>query len=479
MTSLEKILFQFPESKAYFLIRFFLLSVLFLIGIVHWVGFFNNGNWSLVAFDWYKESIYLDSLREALISGMIPWEWQTPNMVGTQYVLAYPVIPLTPDIIFLRWVPNSIFVIIHVTLFYLAGFLGSLVIARQLKASLVTFVFFWLVFNFNGYLIAHLAVGHFEWTGYFLLPFFFILLAKVLRRSPSPFSQNLALVLSIALVLGVLFLNGSFHLAIWCVLFMLITLIWRTAMFANVVVAILIGSLLGLSRWLPTILYFQQDRPFIPGYASFSSLLDAFTVLYGHETRRWWEYDIYVGFVAFVILVLCFVIAIRQKERVYEPPFYLAAGVLFLFSLGNVFAIIANNPLPIPDIERVPSRFIVMSFLVLLITALSGMEMLIRSRPKMSRVPLLLAFPFIAYELADHSRTWRLARLNRSFTEVIPPASSIGPTTDRMYTLIAYGSWAISLIVFVVVVAYLIWHLPAVQRRFNLGRGNEPVDRQQ
>lgn len=223
-TLITEAIFQYPKTRAHFRVRFFFFIILYMIGIAHWICFFNAGDVTLMAYDWIMQSTYLNTIRVALTNGVIPWQL-SDIYYHTQNFLANPEIVLTPDIVLLRWIPNGIFVIIHVLLFYSAGFFGSLLISREKKSSFIAFLLFWLVFNFNGYLTAHLAVGHFTWTGYFLLPFFFIILSRFVTESQGAFSVDITSVLATAILLGALFLNGSFHFAVWCSLFMVIALL--------------------------------------------------------------------------------------------------------------------------------------------------------------------------------------------------------------------------------------------------------------
>ena len=392
-TFFEHVLFRYPKTRAHYWVRSSFFITLFLIGIVHWVAFFNAGDLSLVAYDWVLEGAFLNTLREAQTSGVIPWRWSEPfgsalealvDTHDTRNFLANPEVVLTPDIILLRWIPNSIFVITHVVLFYTAGFFGSIFIARKLNASFVALLFFWLVFNFNGKLTAHLAVGHLPRAGYFLLPFFFIILSRFVTEAQSASSIGTTSVLGMGMLLGVLFLNGSFHEAVWCSMFMVIALLWRWSMFLNVVTSVLVGSLIGLGRLLPAVLAFPQtERPFRSGYPSFGTALDAFTSLRGHDFVRmgerfgdlgWWEYDIFVGFVAFIILVIAFTIAVKRSKVGRQMPLFAAGGVFLLLSFGNVHALIAKSPFPFAGIDRVSASFIVIPFMLFLITAMAGID---------------------------------------------------------------------------------------------------------
>jgi hypothetical protein len=473
---LEQVLFRNPETRGHSRARSYLLLALFLIGIVHWVGFFNAGDLSLVAYDWVLEVAYLNTLREAQTSGVIPWRWSIPYYHGTQNFLANPEIILTPDIVLLYWLPNGIFITVHVLLLYAVGFYGTLLVARRLNASFLAFLIFWLVFNFNGYVTAHLAAGHFPWTGYFLLPFFFIFLFTFVTQSQNTNSVSTTSALSMALLFGVLFLNGSFHIVVWCSMFMAIALLWRWAMFPNVFTAILVGGLLGAGRILPAALSFPEKGSFISGYPDFGTVLDAFTSLRGHDSVHfggmfgalgWWEYDIYVGFIAFIALVICFALALKRRKAVCQKPLVAAAAVLFLLSLGDVYALVTNAPFPFAGVERVSSRFIVMPFMLFLIIAMAGSDELFCSWPKGSKVAALMGLPFVAWELALHSFYWRVDRLDQSFQQTTRPALSLVPNSDPTYAFSVYAGWSVSLITLVVVVTVLFWNRQAFTRMIN------------
>jgi hypothetical protein len=445
------IFFDHPKTKTQSRVQLPFFVLLFLTGIVHWVSFFNGGQLPLIAYDWAKESVYMNTLREAIVSTVFPWSWDGIILHGTEKIMANPEIVLTPDIILLRWVSNGVFALIHVILFYSIGFFGCLLIARNLKSSLVTFLFFWLIFNFNGYIIAHLAIGHFQWTGYFLLPLFFLIMAGFIRGAQVTSSLNTTYVLSMAFLLGLLFLNGSFHIAIWCLVFMAITLLWKGSIWQNVVVASLIGILLGLGRLFPAALFASQRTAVVSGYHTFVALLDAFTVPRSHEVHLWWEFNVYIGFVAFIILIACFIFALNRCKTIYQHPFLAAACLFLLFSLGEVYALIAKLPFPFANIERVPSRFIIIPFMLLMITAMTGIDELFRTYPRKSKVAALILLPFTAYELALHSLLWHIDVLNQSFQHIIIPVAPLVLDQDPAYKLAVYASWSISIVTFLVI----------------------------
>jgi len=338
--SLEVILFETPLSKAHLRVGWLCVAAIYLVGIAHWIWFFNRGDLNLVSYDWVLQGAFLNTLRDSQINGIIPWRWNEP-FYHTADFLANAEVVLTPDIIALRWLSNSSFVILHTIVLYSCGFIGSMLIVRKYDSGLTTFVFFWLLFNFNGYLTSHLSVGHFAWLGYFILPFFFLLMFRFIQDSHSASSLSVTSALSMAFLLGALFLNGSVHVAVWCSIFMVITVCWRHTMFLNVLVSIIVGGLLAANRLLPAAIFFPPIKEFVLGYATFSDLLNAFTSLRNHDFipfgtiythgEGWWEYDIFIGFIAFVVLSLCLVPALKLAKLENQLALFLQQESFYCF----------------------------------------------------------------------------------------------------------------------------------------------------
>ncbi len=60
-SSAEHVLFGEPRWRSESVVRYCLIAVLLLIGIAHWLFFFNLGRLSLNAYDWRKEASYLNT----------------------------------------------------------------------------------------------------------------------------------------------------------------------------------------------------------------------------------------------------------------------------------------------------------------------------------------------------------------------------------------------------------------------------------
>ncbi len=460
---LDAVFWEYPSTKTHARIQAYFFSTLFLVGIIYWIGFFNSGKVSLNAFDWVKEDAYLNTLRLAQTSNVIPWQWSEPYYHNTDKFLANPEVVLTPDILFLRWVSNSVFIIMHVVLFYVAGFWGSFLLAKKLNVRFVSFFFFWLIFNYNGHISAQIAIGHFQWTGYFLIPFFFIFLLQFVEKSQDAPTFNKTAVLRMALLFGILFLNGSVHLAIICSMFLITALLFRWAMYQNVITSIFIGSLLGLNRLLPAALWFPPKDSIGQGYPTFNSLLDGFTAfrlynfsgLQEYHIWGWWEYDFYIGFIMFIIFAVSVVVVFRQHKAPFQPYLLKTAGVFVLLALGNVYNIINILHLPLVGIERAPSRFIVMPFVLFSIISMAGINEFTNLWGKWAKIIVTSALPFAIGELYFHFAFWRVQYIESSFRNVEKPMLSLIPCSNQIYITTVYASWIASLIALILVIVFL------------------------
>lgn len=477
-------LFSTDRSAVQGRIRTSVLLTLFVVGVVHWVGFFHAAN--LTAYDWPKEVAYLDTLRNSISTGVIPWCWSEEFYHGTQNFLGIPEVKLTPDVLILPLVSNPTFVLIHVLIFYSVGFWFCVRLAKDLAASTAAFFLFWLLFNFNGYITAHLAVGHFQWTGYFLLPAFFVQLFRLVAAPPAS-DIGSKTVLNMLLLLGMLFLNGSLHIAIWCCMFLAAAALSQPLLLKHVAIAITGGGLLGAVRLLPAAFSFGESyKPFISGYPSLAVLLDAFTTLRRHCAERvggiwgeigWWEYDIFIGFVAVVILAVVVVSAIRMRDLRNITPILVAACTLLLFSLGNAYGLIAKAPIPFAGVERVSSRFIILPFITMLVIGMQGVDELLHRFPRPTRMMILISTPFMAFEMALHSMLWRVARIEWSALATYPPTLSLIPNQDQLYAASVLAGSTVSLLsICVVVFVYLRIKRNAVLENEKTRTPNKAID---
>ena len=219
------------------------LAALFGLGVLHWLyvfGFLTPGfpGMSFTVADWPKEVRYYVALQQALVDGRIPY-YVSRSIQETRKFLANPEVPWSPDLLLLRFVGIEVFLVLKVLLWYAAGFCGLLLIRRRYALDLLPFTFLFLLFAANGHIVAHLAIGHSMWTGYFLLPFVFVHLMDILedgsRTAP----------LKLAFVFFLMLLQGSLHVFAWCVLLVVLAAAFRRRALKPLAVALAWTAALG------------------------------------------------------------------------------------------------------------------------------------------------------------------------------------------------------------------------------------------
>jgi hypothetical protein len=225
-----------------------ILAVLFAAGAFHWIWFLNYGRMDFKPYDWGKEFIYYSVLRHAIASGTMPYHISLA-FHGSNRFLALPEVNLSPQIFLLPAMNVGTFVVFNTLLLYSAGFVGSLLLKRRYRLSTIAFAVFFLLFNFNGHITAHMGVGHSMWAGYFLLPFLILFLLELLEGEPWR-STSIKLALTLFLIL----LQGSFHLFVWCLLFLVLVLAFNWRRYHRpLLTTIALSALLSAHRLLPAL----------------------------------------------------------------------------------------------------------------------------------------------------------------------------------------------------------------------------------
>jgi hypothetical protein len=394
---------------------------LYLLGVAHWWWFYNGGSFPLDVFDWPKEHAYCIVLRQAMETGQFPYHIPR-EFHGTDRFLGLPEINLWPQGLLLLWLPPGPFFLANTLVLYSCGFLGCLLLRRRYGLGLVAFTFLFLLFDFNGYITAHLSAGHVMWNGYFLLPFFGLVLLRWAEEGGSP-----ARAVRLAFVLFAMMMQGSFHLVIWCWMFLLFFVLFNPRCWKEGLLAIGFSGLLCSCRILPAVVAFwgSHEYGFLSGYPTVTDLLESFVVLgdYTHPrlsafgtTIGWWEYDMYLGLLGFA--ALCYLgVYLCWRGGPALAPYRFAAldgplALLSVLSLSGIYAAIALLPLPFFNAERVSSRFLIIPIVILLMIASLRLQRLLETRRLSAAGWVLLLGGLLetAITLAKHSDAWRMVR---------------------------------------------------------------------
>jgi hypothetical protein len=444
------------------------LAALFGLGVLHWLylfGFLTPGfaGMTFSVADWPKEVRYYVALQQAVTDGRVPY-YVSKSIQETRKFLANPEVPWSPDLLLLRFCAIDVFLALKVLLWYAAGFAGLVLVRRRYALSLLPFTFLFLLFAGNGHIVAHLAIGHSMWTGYFLLPFVCVYLVDLLDGGPAAAPVKLALVFFLML------LQGALHVFVWCLLLLLLAVAFRPRAWRPALLALAWTSALSACRLVPAAiaLFGKTEALFISGYPGAADLAAALVrirpITYPRQgglfgTLNWWEYDAYLGVVGLAWL-LWFGVVLRFKGlearrfAAVEGPL----AVLTLLAFDDLYAAINRLGIPLLSGERVSSRLLIVPIVFLMPAAALRMQRVLETSPRrglLSAVAVIAAV-VTAAGLAAHSHTWSLPALERSWPAPPHPRNlglaildprDLGPTDkDAAYLWSVRLSAAVSLL---------------------------------
>jgi hypothetical protein len=433
-----------------------LLVFLFLAGAVHWILFFHQGELSFKAHDWGKEFTYYSVLRNSIETGTIPFH-VSQSFHGTDRFLALPEINLSPQILLLPLMSVGRFLLVNTLILYSIGFIGCLMIRKRYQLSLLPFCVLFLVFNLNGHITSHIGVGHSMWVGYFFLPMFFLFTLEVVEGKSSHTTP-----IKLAFVLFAMMLQGSLHIYVWCLIFLILLLLFNWKLVRPIVFAIVSSLMLSLFRFLPALssLWGKKEK-FIWSYPTLRDLIDAMVTIRQQTPERlrpwgtpgWWEYDMYIGILGLAVIAYFGIYLRIRRHPGIEGYEYKALDLplilMSLFSISYFQAFLTRLPIPFLRAERVATRFIIIPVLLLLLISSIRMDRLLTGIKQgfKLRFAAILGLIVMALSFIDHSYLWSLPRLERVFrTRAVDLAiPGIVSRQDGLYKTLVWTSGLVSI----------------------------------
>ena len=445
------------------------LAALYLAGLVHWGYFFNWGKVPSNLHDWTQTIPYFNFLRKAALHNWLPLHIGSA-LVGTDRYIARPDTLLSPQAYLLRFISPGPFMLVNTLILFTAGCVGLLLLRKRYHLAPAAFGALFLLFNFNGHITAHLAVGHSEWVGYFLLPFFVLLVLKLVEGEKTGWGW----VLGVALTMLFLFLQGAFHFLLWCLIFLAGLGIFYPKYFKPAALAIFFSGLLNLVRILPPALEFLKGGPaFISGFTSVTDMLSALVVLHApsealsgpFNALPGWETDTYLGFIGAALLVY-FGIYQTWRRGDQLKVLFAPALVLVFFSIGKVYLVINRLPVPLVDSERVPSRFLILPVVVLVTLGCIQLQRFLDERSNAGwreKVFFLTLLALLGHDLLQHSRIWRVSKMITLFTpERVHTSARVINHPDPAY----FTALGVGLAGSVITLIYLLWKTRGDQKNY-------------
>jgi hypothetical protein len=395
---------------------------LYFFGLWKWSLFCRFGNMDFSSADWYKELAFYSVLRQALIDGAVPYHING-IFHGTNRFIALPELIFSPQIVFLKYTSNiGQFVLFHVLFLFTMGFVGCIAIQRKFKLSVFSFLTLTSIFSFSGYITAHLAVGHTMWGGYFLLPWFFFAILRT-TDDTRPVRAN---ALWISMVLLLIWLQGSLHILVGCLIYLVLFALFNVKYFRVVILSFFFAFILCFFRIFPALVSFtEHELYFQSGYPTIRDLFDAFTVIkvpsidmIGGLTGAlyWWELDLFIGIIALGFLIVFGIYMARyQDDMAYQfTEFTYPNLITALFAISHFFAPVANLPIPLASVERVPSRMMIIPVLMIVIISCVRFDYYMKRFRSLTVVHWLAIFALIQtfFELMTHMRYWNVPAIN-------------------------------------------------------------------
>lgn len=403
----------------------FFLAGCYGLGVAHWLYMFSNPHgpgWAnCTGADWMLASNYYDILRAAVHDRQWPWLMDFSHY--SNRFLGLPETPLSPQYALALLVPNAPFNVFNLLFLFTCCFAGLVLIQREYGLSPLPFLFLFLLYNFNGYIVSRVSAGHFMWFGYFFMPFMHW---SVLRMAHGVCGARVRILFAFAFL--VLLLQGSFHFFVWWTLYLGLLALLHPKLIRPIAEVLVLAFGLGLFRFLPGVVsLWNTSLHFTTGYPGLGGLLDGLTEIRKIEwidtSRRfrdlgWWEFDCYIGLAAFLLLGFFGVVrACSGNAEGGRRALDFASLAMALLCFGDILGALGMLPVPLFSSQRVASRLIIVPLTTCMVLAALRMEQELRARPKDLPLRLLLAFFLAAtmYDLFEHTSTWKVTRMDEYY----------------------------------------------------------------
>jgi hypothetical protein len=450
------------------------LGGLYLLGLVGFGFFFEWGNFDMLYHDWAQISgPRLQFLQSALKTGQLPLQISDAEALhlNTQRYLSAADVFTSPQYILLYKLPLSIFELVNTWFLYTVGFVGLLFLRRKLRLSPISFAALFLLFNFNGHILAHTSMGHASWGGYFLFPWFAWLVFRLLGGDHSWLWTAL-----VALLLFCMWLQGSFHQYVWLLLLLGCIGIFVPRTFWVVMRTGVVTILISAFRILPCILNYNSFG-FINGYPSLYSVWENLVKLPDWEPGLYelksdylagilgapvgaWELTCYVGLVGGLFLVFYGIYrGLFHREAPYRE-LLLPLGIIFLLSLGATIELLRALPVPLIQGERVSARLFSVVLVFGLILGAERFQRWLDTSPlkTLSLSGSLVGLGLIAFDLWQNFAIWRVSNRKEEFWVYFDPHKWTvrNDFSDTLYITMILGGLAITLLT-ILVLGVLCW----------------------
>ncbi|MCE1253311.1 MAG: hypothetical protein LWX83_07145 [Anaerolineae bacterium] len=447
------------------------MVVLYLLGGYLWGQFLNWGNIPFDFHDWAEiNAPRLAFVRDAVLKWVLPLHMPDGSALRnlTDRFMALPDVFLSPQALLFHFLEVGPFILVNTLLLYTLSMWGLLWFRRRFSLSPLVFAFLFFLYNFNGHILAHMSIGHVTWGGYFLFPWYFALLFRLLDGD-----RRWRWSTEMGLLLFVIFLQGSFHQFVWGLMFLglLAIVAWRNT-WLPALKALILACMFSMVRFLPpTLLLGKFDTDFYGGYRWPQFLFEALVKQVTPATSLpfmnfssnlgYWEFDLYVGWAGVIFLAVGLFLWLRSQVQLRRfSPFLLPMAIFLFLSFRDVYLPITYIPIPLLNGERVTSRLLIVPFTLSMFFAASSLQIWINQK----RIPLaakLAGMSLLGYLIFDLTRRvyqWQVTEAFKAFpnTPVNLAIKVVANHADPPYILMLSIGAGLSLIS-LIVAAIFVW----------------------
>ena len=456
LTSLIQALFSKPgETRLQRRIFLYSSFSLYVSGLWLWAQFFRYGNIVFRAGDWYKEYAFYSLIRESFVNGTIPYHTNL-EFHGTHRFMALPEIIFSPQILVLKFTDNiGLFVLIHVILLFTIGFIGCVALQRKFELSTFSFTILVSLFSFNGYITSHLAVGHTMWGGYFFLPWLFLVMIAMTEERRS----DLKIALWLAMVLFLIWLQGSLHILVGCLIYLILFAVCNTKFIRVIGLSFCFASILSCFRLIPAIVSFRDHQQiFESGIPTVRDLVDGLTMIKYPTIEMiggisgalfWWEMNFFIGVVGLLFVLYFGIYRYWKNEqlRAKLSGFTVPNIIIALLAMNYFYYLIARLPIPMASVERIPSRMMIIPLVFVILIACVLFDGMSRRQSRIGVFHLLALGGLVQtlLELMTHLRFWNVTSINAVFPAgPVLKILSVSVPNDQFYVSAVRYSFLVS-----------------------------------
>ncbi len=426
------------------------------------------------AHDWVKDHKYHKIITQSLREFKIPYTVKNINNffpITNENYLSVPSIPFSPQIILLYFFNSEIYMLINLILLYSIGFVGCLLIRNYYNLSIIPFVFLYLIFNFNGYVVEKYSAYGSSQMGYYFFPFIFYFLLRLSDEQNTQKCYFWSILLGI--FLSLVLLQGSFHYWAELMTFVVFWSIVNYKLWKASFLIFLTHFSTGLCRLLTSFVTYKFTKnphtyEWKQGYNNFEIFISGLVSTQDQLTPQVfasWERSIYISIIGLFFLVYFslwgHVIKAPWRKFTGWKYFILPCLLITVISFRQFKFYIVPDFIPILNAESLFHRYIIFALILLTIIATINIQGFVEHYKNIKRINIVLigSISLMALFLFNHSRLWRnhLVQNQYDWTQKIHPEPSVAflretellitnSNVDTLYVTAFWGGWIITFI---------------------------------